>query len=78
MDLNKDKKIALITDEISEDNIESIEVSNEELQREVDYVHAQQILKRMLEKKLITEAEFNKITALNRETFSPFLAAIMP
>jgi hypothetical protein len=52
--------------------------SQEQLQREVDYVRAQQILTSMLEKGLITLSEFNKITELNRKTFSPLLAEIMP
>jgi hypothetical protein len=50
----------------------------EQMQREVDYVRAQQILTSMLEKGLITLSEFNKITELNRKTFSPLLAKIMP
>ena len=53
-------------------------VPQEQLQREVDYVRAQQILKSMVEKGLISLSEFNKITALNRKTFSPLLAEIMP
>ena len=52
--------------------------SQEQLQREVDYVRAQQILTSMLEKGLITLSEFNKITELNRKSFSPLLAEIMP
>lgn len=53
-------------------------IPQEQLQREVDYVRAQQILTSMLEKGLITLSEFNKITELNRKTFSPLLAEIMP
>jgi len=41
-------------------------------------VRAQQILTSMLEKGLITLSEFNKITELNRKTFSPLFAEIMP
>ena len=47
-------------------------------QNEYNYVLAQQITKRLLTKGLITEAEFNKITAKNRESFSPLLGRIMP
>jgi hypothetical protein len=47
------------------------------LQREVDYVRAQQILTAMLDCGLISLSEFNKITDLNRKTFSPLLAEIM-
>jgi hypothetical protein len=50
----------------------------EQLQREVDYVRAQNILKSMLQNGLITLPEFDKITKLNRKTFSPLLAEIMP
>lgn len=50
----------------------------EQLQREVDYVRSQQTLKSMLDCGLISLSEFNKITELNRKTFSPFLAEIMP
>ncbi|GED68028.1 hypothetical protein BRE01_17300 [Brevibacillus reuszeri] len=50
----------------------------EQLQREYDYLLAQQIVKSMLSNGLITEDEWNKITALNRKKFSPALAQIMP
>lgn len=53
-------------------------ITTEELQREVDYFRAEKILKSMFEKGLISIDEFNKITELNRKTFSPFLAEIMP
>ncbi|SUY47688.1 Uncharacterised protein [Clostridium putrefaciens] len=52
--------------------------TQEELQREYDYILAQKILKSILEKGLISVDEFNKITELNRKTFSPYLAEIMP
>lgn len=52
--------------------------TQEELQREYDYILAQKILKSILEKGLINVDEFNKITELNRQTFSPYLAEIMP
>ena len=47
-------------------------------QNEYNYILAQQITKRLLEAGLITKDEFNKITAKNRESFSPVLAGIMP
>ena len=47
-------------------------------QNEYNYVLAQQITKRLFDKGLITEAEFNKITLKNRESFSPLLGRIMP
>lgn len=59
-------------------SLEKTHVSQEQLQHEADYARAQQILKAMLDKGLISLSEFNKITALNRESFSPMLAQIMP
>jgi hypothetical protein len=52
-------------------------VPQEQMQREVDYVRAQQILTAMMNCGLISLSEFNKITDLNRKTFSPLLAEIM-
>lgn len=52
-------------------------VLQEQLQHEVDYVRAQQILTAMMNCGLISLSEFNKITDLNRKTFSPLLAEIM-
>lgn len=78
MNQNEDKKVTKITDEIIENKIKSKSVSLEQLQREFNYIQAEKLLKRMLEKGLISEVEFNKITALNRQTFSPVLAKIMP
>lgn len=59
-------------------NYEKKPVSQEQLQHEYDYFLAQQILESMLKNNLITVDEFNKITALNRQSFSPALAQIMP
>lgn len=52
--------------------------TTEELQREYDYYMAQKLLEKMLGAGLISVEEFNKITAKNRQTFSPFLSEIMP
>ena len=41
-------------------------ITQEELQREVDYWRAYKILQRMLKAGLISEEEFNKIDKLNR------------
>ena len=70
--------MANITAAIPEINYEKKPVPQEQLQREVDYVRAQRILAFMLENGLISLSEFNKITALNRKSFSPALAQIMP
>ena len=47
-----------------------------ELQNEYDYLLAENITKKLLEKGLISVDEFNKIMAKNRESFSPFFARI--
>ena len=52
--------------------------TDEELQQEYGYYLAQKLLKSILDKGLVSVDEFNKITALNRESFSPFLSEIMP
>lgn len=54
------------------------EFTKEQEQSESDYYRAQNIIKTMLDNGFISLLEFNKITELNRQTFSPFLAEIMP
>lgn len=78
MNHNEDKKITKITKETLEKINEVKCLSTEQLQREFDYIKAEKLMKKMLEQGLITEAEFHKINALNRQTFSPTLAEIMP
>ena len=52
-------------------------ITQEQMQADFDYYLAQRMLEKMREKVLITTDEFNKITAVNRKKFSPYLAAIM-
>ena len=52
-------------------------ITQEQMQADFDYYLAQRMLERMHEKGLITVDEFNKITAVNRKKFSPYLAPIM-
>lgn len=79
MNQHEDKKVTKISDEVIDKSTTALKrVSQEQLQREFDYIQAEKLLRKMLEKGLITEVEFNKIDALNRQTFSPFLAEIMP
>ena len=74
----EEKHMTNITGIIQKINYEKKPVPQEQLQREVDYVRAQQILDSMLQNGLISLSEFNKMTALNRKSFSPALAQIMP
>ena len=60
-----------------EDQISKTTLTPEQHQNEVDYVLAQQILESMLEKGFISLSEFNEITRLNRQSFTPLLAEIM-
>ena len=57
---------------------EDFAVTQEQLQQEVDYYRAQQILGLLLQNGLISKSEYNKIIQLNRDSFSPLLAKIMP
>jgi len=72
------KQVIPLSNENIEIPSERIQVSQEQLQHEYDYFLAQKILESMLKNGRITVDEFNKITKLNRKTFSPALAEIMP
>lgn len=78
MNQHEDKKVMKISDGVIDKSIQLKKMSQEQLQREFDYIQAEKLFRKMLQKGLITEAEFNKIDALNRQSFSPFLAEIMP
>ncbi|MCC6093964.1 MAG: hypothetical protein LIV24_02920 [Eubacterium sp.] len=52
--------------------------TQERIQGDLNYKRAQAIAKTMLDSGLISVAEFNKLTAINRETFSPLFAEIYP
>lgn len=65
-----------MTDEIT--NVQSGYFTQERIQADLDYRRTQTIAKKMLDDGLISVAEFNKLTAINRETFSPLFAEIMP
>lgn len=54
------------------------EISREQEQAEFNYHRGQLIIKTMLNEGLISLSEYNKITELNRQYLSPFLAEIMP
>ena len=52
-------------------------LTNEQMQNEYDYILAEQLTRKLLDKGLISVDEFNKIMAKNRQTFSPFIARII-
>lgn len=53
-------------------------MTEEQMRKEYYYCLAQKIIKTMLNKGLITDDEWSKITEKNRQTFSPYLVEIMP
>lgn len=65
-----------MTDEIT--NVQSGYFTQDGFRAIWTYRRAQTIAKKMLDDGLISVAEFNKLTAINRETFSPLFAEIMP
>ena len=52
--------------------------TQERIQGDLNYKRAQAIAKTVLDSELISVAAFNKLAAINRETFSPLFAEIMP
>lgn len=56
--------------------VEASRPTDAELQNEYNYILAENFTKKLLEMGLVSEGEFNKIMAKNRESFSPFFARI--
>jgi hypothetical protein len=56
---------------------EAVKPTKASFKNEHDYLVAENLTKKLLEKGFINQSEFDKIMAKNRETFSPFLAEIM-
>lgn len=54
------------------------QITEEQMRKDYYYSLAQKVIKTMLDKGLISDDEFNKITKKIRQTFSPYLAEIMP
>lgn len=52
--------------------------ASEEVQCDYDYFMGQKAAELLLENKLISLSEFDKLTELNRKTFYPYLAELMP
>lgn len=59
-------------------NSGTIAFTQEEIDRDIQYYPAQKVAEEMLKRGLISLAEFNKLTQINRDTFSPYLVEIMP
>lgn len=60
------------------ENTNLIKPTDEELQREYNYLLAEELSKKLLANMLITPSEFEKIMINNRSKFQPFLSKIVP
>ena len=59
-------------------HLKAVPISSVEIQQDYDYFMAQEASEALLSAGLISLVEFNKLTQLNRDTFSPLFAEIMP
>jgi membrane-bound lytic murein transglycosylase MltF len=59
-------------------NAQSGYFTDERIRGDLHYRRAQEIAQKMLNDGLISVDEFNKLTVINCETFSPLFAEIMP
>lgn len=73
----ENKSVLKTTDISSHLKLEPTAITNIELQHDYDYFKAQEVAKVMLNSGLISLSEFNKLTLLNRKTFSPMYVEIM-
>ena len=51
--------------------------TNEEMQNEYNYILAEQMTRKLLDRGLISVDEFDKIMAKNRQSFSPYISKII-
>jgi len=54
------------------------DIEIQQVQQDYDYFMAQETANMLLSAGLISLVEFNRLTKINRDTFSPMLAEIMP
>jgi len=66
----------IVNSEISYNDIPK--PTNTEVQNEYNFILAEQMTRKLLDKGLISVDEFNKIMAKNRRSFSPYISRIMP
>ncbi len=72
--MNEDRKV-IPAKEVSPD---VHEVTNEDLEKEYAYALATQMIKGMLDAGIIDQDEYARIDAKNRQSFSPYLAVLLP
>ena len=66
-----------VTDELPFTKIKPREMTDEVMQRDMSYRFAQKLSHDLLEKSLISQVEFDKLSALNREKFKPYLSELL-
>lgn len=52
--------------------------TEEEMQREYDYIRAGQMIKKLLDEGMITKEEYDVIMTKNRQVFFPILSDLYP
>lgn len=72
--MNEDRKV-ILAKEVRPD---IHKVTRDDLDKEYAYALATKMIKGMLVAGLITQDEYAKIDAKNRQSFSPFLSTLMP
>lgn len=73
------RSVTLPSDGIENPGIaETTLITDAQLKQDIDYHKALIISRELLDRGLISLVEFNKLCEINRQTFSPLWAAIMP
>ena len=75
--MQRETKAVLQTTDIAS-HLKAVPISSVEIQQDYDYFMAQEASEALLSAGLISLVEFNKLTEINRDTFSPMFAEIMP
>ena len=75
--MQKETKAVLRATDIAS-NLKSVPISSIEIQQNYDYFMAKRASEALLSTELISLVEFNKLTQLNRNTFSPMFVEITP
>ena len=53
-------------------------IHQSDIHQDYDFLQAQKVSEKLLALGLVSLSEFNKLTEINRKTFSPFWVEIMP
>ena len=75
--MQKETKAVLQATDIAS-HLKAAPISSNEIQQDHAYFMAQRASEALLAAGLISFVEFNKLTQLNRDTFSPMFVEIMP